>query len=66
MTKGELVEALSDWADDTVLEVSVSLEADMESSHNDETKIWYEIENVEKFVEEAGHCLIIAGKVTMC
>ena len=55
---------------DTVIEISVSSEADMKNPHFESDRCWYELANVE--VPEnpihllLEHCLLIAGKVTMC
>lgn len=65
MTKKELIDALEKWEDDTVVEISVSADADMVSPHYDSSKTWYELANVERYQPETGHCLLIAGRVTM-
>lgn len=65
MIKKQLVAALEKWDDDTVIEISISADADMVSPHYDSNKTWYELANVERFQPDTDHCLLIAGRVTM-
>ena len=57
MTKKELIDALSNWPDDAVVEVSVPSE---------DSATWHELTGVENFTgHDTKHCLLYAGNITM-
>jgi hypothetical protein len=64
MTKKELVEFLSHWSDDTIIEISVCPDSDS-MSDGQTNKRSYEIVDIEKPQNSEDPILIIGGRVTM-
>ena len=64
MIKKELVEFLSHWSDDTIIEISVCPDADS-MSEGQTNKRSYEIVDIEKSQNSEDPILIIGGRVTM-
>lgn len=63
MIKKELVEFLSHWSDDTIIEISVCPDADS-MSEGQTNKRWYEIVGIEKPQNSEDSIHIIGGRVT--
>lgn len=68
MIKSELINALSKWSDDAVIELAIAVDVNSDEPAM-EDKVWLEIAMVEEPnpdpADSNKHCLIFGGRVVM-